>query len=135
MGKLTQSLEAGTEALREAYAALNRNDIPAMLKAFDPQIERIEPPKYPAGGTYRGHAAVEAHISKARETWAEGSCEPEQFIVASDKIVAFLYVRGLPWVQRSHNAGPMRCSSQRRTAWADEVDRADGGILQSSVGG
>ena len=79
--------------LREVYAALNRNDIPAMLDAFDPQIERIEPPEFPAGGTYRGYADVEAHLSKARETWAEGSCEPEQFIVAGDKIVAFLYVR------------------------------------------
>jgi hypothetical protein len=28
--KLTPSLVAGTEALREAYAALNRNDIPAI---------------------------------------------------------------------------------------------------------
>ena len=93
MGKRTPSLAAETEALREAYAALNRNDIPAMLNAFDPQIERIEPPEFPAGGTYRGHAAVEAHLSKARETWAEGSCEPEQFIVAGDKIVVFLHVR------------------------------------------
>ena len=93
MGELTPALEAETEALREAYAALNRNDIPAMLKAFDPQIERIEPPEWPGGGTYRGLADVEAHISKARETWAEGSCEPEQFIVAGDKIVVFLYVR------------------------------------------
>jgi uncharacterized protein len=93
MSKLSPSLEAETEALREAYAALNRNDIPAMLKAFDPQIERIEPPEFPAGGTYRGLADVEAHLSKARETWAEGSCEPEQFVVAGGKIVVFLYVR------------------------------------------
>ena len=93
MGQLTPSLAAETEALREAYAALNRNDIPAMLTAFDPQIERIESPEYPMAGTYRGLAEVEAHISKARETWAEGSCEPERFIVAGDKIVVFLHVR------------------------------------------
>ena len=93
MGKLTPSLAAETEALKEIYAALNRNDIPAMVKAFDPQIERIEPPDFPAGGTYRGHAAVQAHLSRARETWAEGSCEPEQFIVAGDKIIVFIYVR------------------------------------------
>lgn len=35
MGKLTPSLAAETEALREAYAALNQNDIPATVKAFD----------------------------------------------------------------------------------------------------
>jgi ketosteroid isomerase-like protein len=89
----TPSLAAETETVREAYAALNRNDIPAMLNAFDPQIERIEPPEFPMGGTYRGHAELEAHLSKARATWAEGACEPERFVVAGDKIVAFLAVR------------------------------------------
>ena len=93
MDERTTSLAADTEALRETYAALNRNDIPATVKALDPEIEWIEPPEYPAGGTYRGHADVEAHLSKARETWAEGSCEPEQFIVAGDKIIVFAYVR------------------------------------------
>jgi ketosteroid isomerase-like protein len=93
MGKLTSSLEAETASLKEVYAALNRNDIPAMLQAFDPQIERIEPPEFPAPGTYQGLEAVQAHLSRARDTWAEGSCEPEQFIVARDKIVVFVYVR------------------------------------------
>jgi hypothetical protein len=31
---------------------------------------------------------------------------------------------GLPWVQRSRDGGLVRCNSERRTAWADEVDRA-----------
>ena len=39
MDKATQSLATETEALREAYAAFNRNDIPATVKALDPQIE------------------------------------------------------------------------------------------------
>jgi hypothetical protein len=34
MGKLTPPLGAETEALREAYAALNRNDIPAFVQVF-----------------------------------------------------------------------------------------------------
>ena len=93
MGKLTPSLAAETQALREAYAALNRNDIPAMVQVFDPQIERIEPAGFPGSGTYRGLAAVQEHFSRARETWAEGSCEPEEFIVAGDKIIVFVYVR------------------------------------------
>jgi hypothetical protein len=46
-----------------------------------------EPAEYPGGGTYHGHAEVEAHMSLARGTWAEGSCEPEHFIVAGDKII------------------------------------------------
>ena len=93
MDKPTSSLAAVTEALREAYAALNRNDIPAMVGAIDPQIEWIEPAEYPTGGTYHGLAAVKAHLSKARGSWAEGSCEPERFIAAGDKVVVFVYVR------------------------------------------
>jgi len=99
MGKLTPSLAAETEALREAYAALNRNDIPACVKGFDPQIEWTEPAEYPGGGTYHGHAAVKAHLSQSRGSWAEGSCEPERLIVADDKIIVFVYVR----VRLKHN--------------------------------
>ena len=93
MSELTPALTVETQALKDAYAALNRNDIPGVLQAFDPQVERIEPPDFPAGGTYHGHAAVQAHLSRARETWAEGSCMPEQFVVAGDKIIVFVYVR------------------------------------------
>ncbi|HEV8593419.1 MAG TPA: nuclear transport factor 2 family protein, partial [Pyrinomonadaceae bacterium] len=62
MNNLKQPLAAETEALREAYAALNRNDIPAMVKAFDPKIEWTDPAEYPTGGTYHGLAEVEAHL-------------------------------------------------------------------------
>jgi ketosteroid isomerase-like protein len=52
MNTPTRPLAAETEALKEAYAALNRNDIPAMVKVFDSQIEWTEPAEYPTGGTY-----------------------------------------------------------------------------------
>lgn len=92
-GQPTQSMAAEIELLREAYAALNRNDVPGFVRAFDPQIERIEPPDFPMGGTYRGLAAVTAHVSKGRASWAEGGCEPERFVVAGDRIVVLIHVR------------------------------------------
>lgn len=87
------SLATEREALREAYAALNRNDIPAFIAIFDPEIERIEPADFPQGGTYRGPEAVKAHVAKGRGTWAEGGCEPERFIVAGDRIIVLVHVR------------------------------------------
>ena len=93
MGKLAPSFALEANALREAYAALNRNDISAFVKALDPQIEWIEPAEIPGGGTYHGLEVVMAHLSQARGTWAEGSCEPERFIVAGDRIILFVYVR------------------------------------------
>lgn len=47
----SSNLGTETEALREVYAAINRNDIPAVLKFFDPQIERIEFEGFPSAGT------------------------------------------------------------------------------------
>ena len=93
MSEPTPSLESEQQTIKEVYAALNRNDIQTILKTFDPQIERIEPPEFPAGGVYRGHAELEAHLSGARAKWAEGTCEPERLIVAGEKIVVFVYVR------------------------------------------
>jgi len=92
MDNTTPPLAAEQAALREAYAALNRNDIPGMLTAFDPQIEWTEPYEYPGAGTYRGLAELEPHLTQARDTWAEGSCEPEAFMVAGDKMVVFVHV-------------------------------------------
>src|SRR5438874_745322 len=93
MSEKTPPLAAETEAIREAYAALNRNDVPAFVAVFDPQIERIEPAEFPGGGTYRGLAAVMVHLSKGRGSWAEGSCEPERFVVAGDRIIVSVHVR------------------------------------------
>lgn len=87
------NLETEIEQVRQLYAAINRNDIPAALKLFDPDIERIEPAGFPSAGTYRGHAGVGVHLSQGRGTWAEGSCEPERFQAVGDKIIAFLHVR------------------------------------------
>ncbi len=93
VGNLTPSHSTEVEALRGVYAAINRNDIPAATEAFDPQIEWTEPVEYPGGGTVQGDARVRAHLSQARATWAEGSCEPERFIVAGDKVIVFIHVR------------------------------------------
>ena len=90
MAHPTFSLAAATEALKKTYSALNRNDIEAAVEILDPQIAWIEPPEY--GKTCYGLEAVKAHLAKARGTWAEGSCEPERFVVAGDKVVVFLKI-------------------------------------------
>lgn len=92
------SMQAEAEALRGAYAALNRNDISGFIALFDPEIERIEPTEVRHAGTYRGLESVKAHFLKARGTWAEGSCEPKRFIVAphspdGDRLVVCVHVR------------------------------------------
>jgi len=123
MDKLTPSSAVETEALREAYAALNRDDIPAFVKAFDAKIEWIELVEFPEGGTYHGLAAVKAHVSQARANWAEGSCEPERFIVAGDKLIVFANVR----VRLKHE------SEWREGALADVYTFREGKVIQVRV--
>src|SRR5205814_5556861 len=89
-------LAAEMEALRNAYAAFNRNDIADTVEALDPQIEWTEPAEFPGGGTYHGHEGVKAYLSQSRAGWAEGRSEPERFIVAGDKIIVFVHVRTRP---------------------------------------
>ena len=85
-----------TEALAQFYAAVNRNDMQAMTKDFDPEIVRVEPEGFPTAGTYRGVAEVQAHVTRGRGTWAEGSCEPEKFLANGDKVVVYLHARVRP---------------------------------------
>jgi len=86
-------MSAETEALEQFFAAINRNDMQAMTRDFDPQIVRVEPEGYSTSGTYRGIAEVQEHVTKGRGTWAEGTCDPEKFLVNGDKVVAYLHAR------------------------------------------
>lgn len=81
------------ETLKQFFAAINRDDMQAITKDFDQQIVRIEPDGFPTAGTYRGITEVQEHVAKGRGTWAEGTCEPEKFLVNGDKIVVYLHAR------------------------------------------
>lgn len=86
-------MSARTEALEHFFAAVNRNDMQAIARDFDPGIVRIEPEGFPTAGTCRGIADVRDHVSKGRGTWAEGTCDPEKFVVKGDKVVVYLHAR------------------------------------------
>lgn len=83
------------DALQQFFAAINRNDIEAIIQHFDPQIVRLELDGSPAAGTYRGIAEVRENVRAGRGTWAEGSCEPERFLIQEEKVVVFLHA----WVR------------------------------------
>lgn len=77
----------------DAYEALNRNDINAMVRHFGPDVEWIDPPG--ADGvaeSFRGFDTVRAYIAKARATWEAGACTPERIFGAGDKVAVFIYV-------------------------------------------
>ena len=83
-------------ALRGAYAAFNRGDIDATLEPLDAQIEWSEPAEFPGGGTYHGHDGVKRYLTQSRAGFTEGSSEPEQFILAGDRIVVLVHAHIRP---------------------------------------
>ncbi len=93
MNEATASSSAETVAVREAYAALNRGDIPGFTAILDPQIERIEFAESPEGRRFQGLAEVTEHCIRSREMWAEGGCYPERFIIVGDRVIVFVHVR------------------------------------------
>lgn len=93
MNNPTSLLTAEAKAVKEAYNALNRNDVSAFLAIFDPMVERIDPPGFPGGEIYRGIEALRELVTLHRGNWAEGSCEPRRFLVAGNRIIVFAHVR------------------------------------------
>lgn len=83
------------DALKHFYASVNRNDMQAMTRDFDPQIVRVEPEGFPTAGTYRGCAEVQENVQTGRGTWAEGSCDTEKFLIKGEKVVVYLHA----WVR------------------------------------
>jgi ketosteroid isomerase-like protein len=88
-------VKTATEALERFFAAINRNDLTAITEDFHPEIVRVEPEGFPTAGTYRGVREVQEHITKGRGTWAEGSCDPERFLMNGDRVVVYLHA----WVR------------------------------------
>ena len=87
------------ELLTRFFAAINRNDMDEMASCFTSDVMRVEPEGFETSGTYRGTSEVTENVRNGRGTWAEGSCQPEDFFVNGDKVVVFLHA----WV-RLHGA-------------------------------
>lgn len=43
-------------------------------------------------GAFHGIEAVKVHVNAGRSTWAEGVCEPTQFVTTGDKVVVMCHV-------------------------------------------
>jgi len=116
--------------LRGAYAAFNRDDIPAAVHSLDPNIEWQEPAEFPGGGIYHGRAQVARYLTNSRTPWAEGASQPVRFIVHGDRVIVYVHARfrlrnSTTWTDVSladvytfHNGTPiaMRAFAERSAA-------------------
>lgn len=81
------------EVLRQFFASINRNDMDAVAALLDADVTRTEPDGFQTSGTYTGADQVAECVRRGRGTWAEGSCDPEEFIVGAGKVVVYLHAR------------------------------------------
>lgn len=81
------------ELVKALYAALNCDDIPAVLALFSHDATRVETEGFPPPWIYRGLKEIEAHFRQGRGTWAEGGCEPEKIIPVGDRLVVLTHVK------------------------------------------
>jgi ketosteroid isomerase-like protein len=90
---MVESRNHEIETVKNLYAALNRDDIPAVLALFGNEAVRVETEGFPPPWIYRGPAEIEAHFRKGRGTWAEGGCFPEKVTAAGDRVIVLTHVR------------------------------------------
>jgi uncharacterized protein len=88
--------EQDVSTMRNAYEAFNRADIPAVLEAFDPQIEWYEPGGGRAPqGTFRGAQSVANDVlATVPQNFDEFEAQPDAFIDAGEHLVVIGNFRG-----------------------------------------
>jgi uncharacterized protein len=80
--------------IRGAYEAFGQQDIPAVMAAFDEEIEWVSPDTLPFGGTHHGHAGVGSFFAELPRYWGDLSVVPEEFIDGGDAVVVIVRLRG-----------------------------------------
>jgi hypothetical protein len=82
------SEQANVQIIQEAYAAFTRGDIPSLLESLSEDVEWIEPPVEPLGGTYRGRESVAKFFERVNELSDFASFEPREYVAQGDRVVA-----------------------------------------------
>lgn len=87
-------MSTNVQTLSDAYAAFARQDVPAVMAAFQEDIEWESPDSIPFGGTFRGHEGVGQFFGQLADYWEELRVEPEEFIDAGETIIVVIRLSG-----------------------------------------
>lgn len=85
--------DAALDLVRRAYAAYAAGDVATVFTLLHPEVEIVQTPLLPWGGTYRGVAGAQAFF---RSLWEHTAAtpEPETFIPAGEDVVVVGRLRG-----------------------------------------
>jgi ketosteroid isomerase-like protein len=114
---------AQVEVVRAGYEAFNRRRFDIASKAFDADVEWIDPPDFPGGRTVRGREAVERHWASMVSFWEQFDAEVKEIIQAGEDWVIVLML--------NHVQGRAGVATQQRFAHVWMV--RDGRVTQCRV--
>jgi ketosteroid isomerase-like protein len=77
------------DVVRRLFAAFDAQDWERALGLFDPEVEWS-----PVEGSYRGPEGVVAAMADWIEPWEEHEVEAEEFVEASDHVLAVVHLTG-----------------------------------------
>lgn len=80
--------------VRAAYEAFGRQDIPAVLAAFDPNIDWYAPDELPIGGSFQGHQGVLQFFQGLPGYFEDLHVEPDSIVAGGDHVFALGHHRG-----------------------------------------
>lgn len=114
------------QRLRDGYAAFARQDVPAVLEAFDENIEWKAPETLPFGGTHRGHDGVVEFFGRLAEQWQELTVEPQEILDAGDTIIVLAHLRatGAGGTLDTTSVHIWRMRDGKATSFAEYMDTA-----------
>lgn len=114
------------QRLREGYAAFARQDLQAVLAAFDEEIEWTVPDSLPFGGVYRGHDEVVGFFGSLAQDWQGLSVEPVEFIDGGDTVVVIAHLRasGSDGSLDQHAVHLWRMRDGKATSFTEYLDTA-----------
>lgn len=82
------------ELLRNAYEALNRDDLETVLAALDPEFVLEQPVLLPGAPSYHGHDGFTEAWRKFSSSWKDLRYEPGAFMVSGDNVLVDVKLRG-----------------------------------------
>src|SRR5687768_7715339 len=89
----TPAFPRALEVVKQIYDAFGRRDVPKVLSLFSPEIEIVQSPELPWGGTYRGHAGAMEFFGKLAAR-INSTVTIDRFLSAGDAVAVIGWTTG-----------------------------------------
>jgi ketosteroid isomerase-like protein len=84
-----ENVEAVRAALTRYRVPMDPGDVDALVEAFDPQGEAVDPPDLPGATTHRGHDAIRRAVESLPRFWVDWRMEADEVAsVGNDRVFA-----------------------------------------------